>query len=325
MAPHTLVDAARAQVEDGLRGIELPAAPAELYDPVRYVLDAGGKRIRPVMMLLCAESFGGADAAVRALPAALAVEVFHNFTLVHDDIMDHASERRGQPTVHTRWDEPTAILAGDLLFGLAYDLLARAPAPDAAGVVRRFHRAVVRLCEGQAMDKAFERSTDVSVAAYVDMIERKTAALVEVALELGATLGGAGADAAATLSTAGRALGRAFQVQDDLLDLTAEDDGWGKPVGGDLVEGKRTFLLLTALERSSGDDHAWFRRALNGLAPSDIREARERMERLGVLDEARRAVDYDVSLGLASLEVLPAGAAADALRSMAAALAGRGH
>ncbi len=325
MPQNALVDAARERVEEGLRAIELPDTPAELYGPVRYVLDAAGKRIRPVMLLLCAESFGGAVAAERALPAALAVEVFHNFTLVHDDIMDHASERRGRPTVHLRWDEPTAILAGDLLFGLAYDLLAQAPAKDPAALFRRFHHAVSRLCEGQALDKAFERTTHVTVARFIDMIERKTAALVEVALELGATLGGADASRSARLAQAGRALGRAFQVQDDLLDLTAQDDGWGKTVGADLVEGKRTFLLLTALERAEGDEQAWFQRALSGINPAEIPEARERMERLGVLEEARRSVGRDVALGLEALEALPAGAAADALRALASALAGRGR
>jgi geranylgeranyl diphosphate synthase type II len=325
MMPQTLADAARARVEEGLRGLDLPERPAELYAPVRYVFEGGGKRIRPVMLLLCAEAYGGAGALDRALPAALAVEVFHNFTLVHDDIMDHADERRGRPTVHRQWDESTAILAGDFLFGLAYDLLARTEVADVPALLKRFRVAVIRLCEGQAMDKAFERSGAVTVAAYVDMIERKTAALVEASLEMGALIGGAGRGAVARAAGAGRALGRAFQIQDDLLDLTADDDGWGKPVGGDLVEGKRTFLLLTALERSKGEEHDWFERALAGLRAEAVPEARERMERLGVLDAARGAVERDVAIGLAALQALPAGPAAEALRAIASALAGRGR
>lgn len=330
MTPDDPLAVALARVEAGLRALDLPADPRELYAPVRYVLDGGGKRIRPVLTLLAAEAFGGATAVEGALPAALAVEVFHNFTLVHDDIMDHAAARRGRPTVHVRWDEPTAVLAGDFLFGLAYDLLAHSAAPEPWAVVRRFHGAVARLCEGQALDKAFETRADVPVAAYLDMIERKTSALLELALELGAVLGGADAAAAARMGAAGRSLGRAFQIQDDLLDLTADDGAWGKAIGGDLVEGKRTYLLLTARERAAGpdavaDDNAFFARALGGLHPAEVGEARARMERLGVLGAAREAVETEVERGLAALDALPPGPAADALRGVALALAGRGR
>ncbi len=312
-----------ARVETELARIPLPEWPTELYAPARYVLDGGGKRLRPVMLLLAAEAFGGAAAVERAVPAALAAEVFHNFTLVHDDIMDHADTRRGRATVHVRWDEPTAVLAGDLLFGVAYDLLAQTPTPDVGGLVRRFHRMVALLCEGQALDKAFETRTDVTVADYVGMIERKTAALLELALEVGAGVGGADPAAAAAMGGAGRALGRAFQIQDDLLDVTADAAGWGKPVGGDLVEGKRTFLLLTALERASGDDRAFFERALRGLPPDGVAEARARMDRLGVLDAAREADAADTARGLEALNVMPEGPAADTLRGLAASLVGR--
>lgn len=321
-APTSYLPALTTRVEAGLSALPLPDEPEGLYAPVRYALAAGGKRVRPVALLLAAEAFGGAEAVERALPAALCAEVFHTFTLVHDDIMDHAATRRGRPTVHVRWDEPTAILAGDLLMGLAYDLLAQTDLSGTDGVamgplVRRFHRMVVRLCEGQALDKAFETRRDVTVEDYLDMIERKTAALLEWALEAGATVGGADADAVRRMGEAGRALGRAFQLQDDLLDLTAEGDGWGKAVGGDLVEGKRTFLVLRALERAEGEERAWLARVLDGLPPEDIPEARERMARLGVLGEAREAALADVAGGLDALDVLPPGPAASALRRLA--------
>ncbi|HLT47799.1 MAG TPA: polyprenyl synthetase family protein [Rubricoccaceae bacterium] len=316
------------EVEAGLAAClgELPAEPAVLYGPVRYVLEGGGKRIRPVLVLLAAEAFGGEAARRRALPAALAVEVFHNFTLVHDDIMDGAAERRGRPTVHVRWDAGTAILSGDLLMGLSYDLLARVEGADTAALVRRFHAMVLRLCEGQALDAAFERRDGVTVADYLDMIERKTGALLEAALEIGGIVGGAGEAGRAALRTAGRELGRAFQIQDDLLDLTAESDGWGKTIGGDLVAGKRTFLLLRALERAGGDERAWFARALDGGLPAaEVAEARARMDRLGVLDDARAAVRRHSDAGLAALAALPPGPAADALRSLAERLVRRAH
>ena len=238
-----LVDRALAEV-----AAALPDHPPSLYDPVRFVLEARGKRLRPAVVVLAAEAFGALPET--ALPAALAAEVFHAFTLVHDDIMDHSDERRGRPTVHVRWDEPTAVLAGDFLMGLAYDLLDRAETDRRAPVQAAWHRMMRRLCEGQAMDKAFETAADVSVADYLAMIDGKTAALLACCFELGARLGGAPDPAARALHDAGLDLGRAFQIQDDLLDLTADSDDWGKPIGGDLLEGKRTFLLLTALERA---------------------------------------------------------------------------
>lgn len=311
-------------VSQALAGLDLPAEPAGLYDPVRYVLDGGGKRVRPVLVLLTAEAYGGADARRRALPTALAVEVFHNFTLVHDDIMDHAPTRRGRPTIHQRWDEPTAILAGDLLMGLSYDLLARTEGADLARLSRSFSRMVARLCEGQSLDLRFETLDAVSVDDYLDMIDRKTGALLEVSLELGGLVSGADDDALDALRRAGRALGRAFQIQDDLLDLTAEGDGWGKPIGGDLVEGKKAYLSLRALELSEGDDRRWLARAIDGgLPPADVPEARERMDRLGVLDDASQAVARYVAEGEVALAALPDGPAADALRQLVGGLATR--
>ncbi len=315
-----------ADVDAALAALAFPTAPDgvrdELYAPVRYVLAGGGKRVRPVLTLLAAEAFGASREA--AMPAALAVEVFHAFTLVHDDIMDHADTRRGRPTVHVRWSEPTAILAGDLLMGLAYRLLDEAAIPRAADARARFHAMVARLCEGQALDLAFAAAPDVRLADYLGMIDGKTGALLSLALALGALAGDAPDDAVAALDAAGRDLGRAFQIQDDLLDLTADPATWGKPLGGDLVEGKKTFLLLAALDRTTGDERTWFARVgAGGLPPFEVDEARRRLDRLGVLDDARAAVDAYVASGLAALDRLPPGPAADALRALAASLAHR--
>lgn len=318
-----VVETAVAEIEDGLAGLELPSAPATLYDPVRYILSSGGKRIRPVLVLLTAEAFGGLAARQRALPAALACEVFHNFTLVHDDIMDHASTRRGRPTVHTTWTEATAILSGDVMMGLAYELLTRVPTPDLAGLMQPFHRMVRRLCEGQALDLDFETREDVSVEDYLHMIDGKTGALLELTLDLGAVIGGADPPARDALRTAGHALGRAFQIQDDLLDLTAASADWGKVIGGDLMEGKRTYLLLRALERADGEARGWFERALIGLDASEIGEARTRMERLGVLEDAASEVERYTEVGLGGLDIVPDTPAGQALRGLALKLAGR--
>ena len=318
-----LADIART-VDDALAALDLPAQPGGLYDPVRYVLEGGGKRVRPALVVLAAEAWGGAEAAERALPAALAVETFHNFTLVHDDIMDHAATRRGRPTVHERWDEPTAILTGDLLMGLAYQLLGQTSGADVGRLLASFSRMVAALCEGQTLDLAFETRADVTVDDYLDMIDRKTGALLELSLELGGLVGGADDEAVGDLRRAGRLLGRAFQIQDDLLDLTADGDGWGKTIGGDLMEGKKAYLALRAVERAEGDERRWLARALDGGLPaSDVPEARERMARLGVLDDAARAVADYSGRGGAALDVLPDGPAADALRALAVGLATR--
>ena len=314
------------RVDRALADLDLPTEPASLYEPIRYVLDGGGKRLRPALLLLAAEVF---DVPTEdALPAALAVEVFHNFTLVHDDIMDHAAERRGRPTVHLVWDESTAILAGDLLMGMAYDLLAQTPTDRLAEMVRVFHRMVRRLCEGQALDEQFEDEDDVTVERYLDMIDRKTGALLEAVLVLGGLVGGADDEARAKLAEAGHAFGRAFQIQDDLLDLTADDDGWGKTIGGDLMEGKKTFLLLRALERADAegsDDHDWFRRIVTdgGLDEAKIGEARRRMDDLGVLGEARREVLQHYDIGERALRHLPEGSGRDGLLWIASRMAQR--
>ncbi len=316
-----------AAVDEALTNLDLPAEPVELYEPVRYALAGRGKRLRPALLLLAAEACAdGPDAAhANAMPAALAAEVFHTFSLVHDDIMDRAPERRGRPSVHVVWDEPTAILAGDLLMGLAYDLLGRTPARRLPEALRVFGRMVARVCEGQALDGAFEARDDVTAEDYLGMIRGKTAALLACALELGALTAGADARTRVRLHEAGLALGLAFQIQDDLLDLTARDAGWGKAVGGDLVQGKKTFLLLRALERSEGAGHAWFRRAVTdgGLPAADVDEARRRMDALGVLGEARAAVRRHSEAGAEALRGLPPSEARATLLWLADRLAAR--
>ncbi len=308
-----------------LRTLDVPAEPAELYDPVRYVLDGGGKRLRPVLVLLAAEAAGGSTE--RAMPAALAVEVFHNFTLVHDDIMDHAAERRGRPSVHVVWNESAAILAGDLMMGMSYELLASTPAADVGALVKRFYRMVVAVCEGQALDEAFEQRASVSLDEYLGMIYRKTGALIECALDLGARVAGADTDVQAALSVAGRELGLAFQIQDDLLDLIAEDATWGKTIGGDLIEAKKTYLLVRAIEKAEGGDRAWFEAIVEngGLAPHLVDEARERMRRLGVMDDAEAAVRRHSERGIASLRSLPDSFSRDTLIWLTDRLASRAN
>ena len=298
--------------------------PALMYAPVRYVLDGGGKRARPILLSLVAQAYGATEED--AMPAALAVEIFHNFTLVHDDIMDRSETRRGREAVHVKWDEGTAILVGDLMLGLSYEFLTGAETADLRSVMEIYNGMVEELCVGQRLDTHFETSTDVSVDDYVRMIDGKTAALLSACFELGAVVAGAPDTDVLALADAGRFAGRAFQIQDDLLDLTADSEDWGKPIGGDLVNGKRTYLTLRAIERAEGDEEEWFARVLNGGLPeSDVQEARERMERLGVLDDAREAVDEYTQFAFDAMGVLPDGPAADDLSVLLQRLQRRSH
>jgi geranylgeranyl diphosphate synthase type II len=316
------IEALRARIDEALPLLVADREPAVLYDPVQYVLEGGGKRVRPTLLLLVAEAYGATPAT--ALPAALAVEVFHNFTLVHDDIMDEADERRGRPTVHVRWDVGTAILVGDIMMGLSYELLDEV---EADGLHDVYHPMVERLCAGQALDASFEDEEDVSVEAYLEMVDGKTAALLSAAFELGAVIGGASAADREHMQKAGTLVGRAFQIQDDLLDLTADGDDWGKAVGGDLVVGKKTYLTLRALERAEGEEYDWFARLVTdgGLPPDDVPEARERMARLGIFDEARDAVQRYSDEARSHLDVLPDGEAAAALHWLIDEMEARSH
>ncbi len=307
------VSALQTRIDDALPALVEGRTPASLYDAVEHVLRAGGKRIRPVLLLLVAESYG--TSVDRALPAALAVELFHNFTLVHDDLMDDDKERRGRPTVHVQWDAGTAVLAGDLMMGRSYDLLGQVEGADDEALYSVYHPMVEHLCAGQALDASFEDEETVSVEAYLDMIDRKTGALLSAAFELGGVIGGASPSEREHLRTAGQLVGRAFQIQDDLLDLTANDEAWGRGIGGDLVRGKKTFLTLRALERADGAEYDWFARLVTrgGLPRGDVSEARERMAALGVFDEAREFVSSYTEQAHEQLRHLPDAPAAETL------------
>lgn len=224
--------------------------PHILYAPIDYIMSLGGKRLRPLLALMGCQMFG--RPAGDALPAALAVEVFHNFSLVHDDIMDEAPLRRGMPTVHEKYNANTAILSGDAMLIEAYRFLCQSPA-DASlpRLMQIFNHTALEVCEGQAADMDFEKRDDVSLSEYLRMIEQKTAALIGGALALGAVIGGASDEDAAHLDAFGRNIGIAFQIQDDLLDTFGDPEKFGKKTGGDIARNKKTFLLLKALESAT--------------------------------------------------------------------------
>lgn len=298
--------------------------PESLYKPVRYVLSAPGKRVRALFTLAASETFRG-DPEVAA-SAALAVELFHAFTLVHDDIMDRSSTRRGRPTVHVEWDEPTAILVGDYLQGLAYQHLNAFPDPSFRQAHARMDRAVRELCEGQMRDMTFEARVDVTLEEYLEMIAQKTGALLQASLCLGALAGNATDEDIRHLEKIGGHIGLAFQIQDDLLDLTAETPSWGKPVGGDLIAGKKSYVLLKGLECSEGDERDWFAAILErGLDPSDVGLARNRMKELGVLEAALSSVIFHSDRALAAVETLPRGLGRDVIAFLIEKMKSRVH
>ena len=315
-------DRLRQRVDRRLATVAMHGAPEELGQACRYVLTGGGKRLRAVLVLLSAEAVGGT--ARQALDAAAAIEIMHNFTLVHDDVMDHARTRRGRPTVHVRWSLNTALLTGDTLLAVAYKSLLHTPHVADCGIVRLFTQGVIDVCEGQALDMEYEKRDNVTVRDYFAMIEKKTGRLISTATELGAHIGGGTPEQARALHRFGHYLGRAFQLQDDLLDVFGSEEEFGKTIGGDIVEGKRTFLLLTALERARGDDRRLLQRVARrntGTGGASTPRARRalvaRIRSLyaahGVIDETQRLVRQNTHRALAVLSTLPASPARDML------------
>ena len=221
------------------------------YEPIHYVLQLPGKRIRPLLTMLSALTCGGQ--LEQSIHAAAAVELLHNFTLVHDDIMDNDATRRGHPTVHKKWDVGTAILAGDGLMGLAFQKLLQSPSGDLLRMTRRFTDVMLIICEGQGLDKMFEQETKVTYEHYLEMIRRKTAVLIELACELGGLSANATEEQIAALRNFGHALGMAFQVQDDWLDTMADEQVLGKHVGSDFQQHKQTILTILLKQRMNAN------------------------------------------------------------------------
>jgi geranylgeranyl diphosphate synthase, type II len=325
-------DRLRSKVNKRLALILRAGEPKDLRDACRYVLTSGGKRLRAVLVMVSSEAAGGT--ALKALPTAAAVEIMHNFTLVHDDVMDHAASRRGAPTVHVKWDLNTALLGGDTLLALAYNELLQTSHDDLQLLVRIFTRSVYDVCEGQAMDLAFEKRNNVTVPEYFTMIARKTGRLISTSTELGALIGGGKPLTVRALRSFGAHLGRAFQLQDDLLDVIGDEKQFGKTIGGDIIEGKRTYMLLCALERSSGSDRKLLKDVLRRkttsappLSPAErrslVRKVRTTYEALGVIDATQSLVAAHTQRALRALDVVPESRARDMLRWLSLSLVHR--
>ena len=286
-----------------------------LLEGCRHVLLTGGKRARALLVLLSAEAVGGR--ARDALDAAAATEILHNFTLVHDDIMDHAATRRGKPTVHVKWNVNYALLVGDVLVGLAYRGLLETRSRHIQRMIRLFTDGLLEVCEGQALDLSQEALRRSTMHAYFAMIAKKTARLFSMAAELGALAGGGTPSQVRTLRTFGQYLGRAFQVQDDLLDVVADQQEFGKTIGGDIRERKKTFLWLAALEQTSGSDHKTMLRIMDPhmrITPRTISRVTRIYRTSGGIDRARAQIHGDTHRAIAALRPLGTNKATMTLR-----------
>ena len=239
------------RVNAAIENLPYPAQPAHLYEPISYTMALGGKRIRPVLVLMACEAVGGD--IEKAIMPAVGLEMYHNFTLLHDDVMDKADIRRGKPTVHVKWDDNTAILSGDAMLTMATQLIARADAAVMPQVMELFNRTAMEIYEGQQYDMDFESRGDVTVEEYIAMIRLKTSVLLGCACKMGALIGGADEATAQRFYEIGENLGLAFQLQDDMLDVWGDEATFGKAIGGDIMNNKKTFLLINAMQRATGD------------------------------------------------------------------------
>lgn len=303
--------------------------PKGLYEPIAYALSGGGKRLRPMLALLACDLCGGQKEDV--LPAALALEVFHNFTLLHDDVMDHASVRRSRPSVNVKYNDNTAILSGDQMLIEAYKLIAKVPTDKQATVLSLFNEMATGVCEGQQLDMDFETMPldKVSFEDYINMIRLKTSVLLAYALKIGAYVGGATKVQEQALYDFGLHLGLAFQIQDDVLDVYGDEATFGKAIGGDICEGKKTFVFLTARDNSDEATRQSLFEAM--LLPSGTAEQRKtKIERVVSLynrvrarEKAEAAIAEHTVQALKQLEAFPDSEAKQTLISLAEQLVTR--
>lgn len=253
------------RVNDAVANIEYPSAPWGLYEPIAYTMSLGGKRIRPSLVLMACDAFGGE--IERAVAPAVGLEMYHNFTLLHDDVMDKADIRRGKPTVHVKWDENTAILSGDAMLTIATQHIAKAPIEVMAEVMSLYNKTAMEIYEGQQYDMEFEQRMDVTAEEYLNMIRLKTSVLLGCACKMGAIIGGASEDDSNRIYRFGELVGLAFQLQDDLLDVYGDEKTFGKAIGGDILNNKKTFMLIKALELAEGDTYKELQSWINAENP----------------------------------------------------------
>ncbi len=282
-------------------------SPSELYEPVNYILSLGGKRLRPLLALMGCELF---DAHIeKALPIAMSVEVFHNFTLLHDDIMDSAPLRRGKPTVHMQYNVNTGILSGDVMLIYAYDFLMKVENPEIAlKLIKVFNKMAIEVCEGQQYDMNFEIRNDVTINEYLKMIELKTAVLIAAAFQMGALVGGALEAEAQHLYEFGRNVGMAFQIQDDILDTYGDPEKFGKKVGGDIIQNKKTYLVLKTYQLANPSQQADLQQLMNTITADEVQKieaVKSIFNALNIREEAEKTMTNHLNIAFQHIDDTP--------------------
>jgi geranylgeranyl diphosphate synthase, type II len=298
--------------------------PTSLYEPIRYMMQLGGKRIRPLLTLLSYSLFN--DRVEGVVPYAVAVEAFHNFTLMHDDIMDHAPLRRGKPTVHEKWNVSTAILSGDVMLVKVYEMFSRLDPEIFKETVQSFNQCASRVCEGQQWDMSFEKVSSISETQYLQMIKAKTAVLLGFSLELGAILADASKQERKVLREFGTNIGMGFQLKDDLLDAYGDPEKFGKQVGGDIIANKKTFLLIKAFDKASPSQRKELQRWLSlprFNKKKKVNAVVSIYDTLRIPSLTQRKVDYYFSKAFRLLDSLPESPAKDNLREFTCMLIDR--
>lgn len=305
-------------IQDRIANLDWNRKPNGLYEPIAYTMAAGGKRVRPQLAMIACELFGGN--AEEVAPAAMALEVFHNFTLLHDDVMDHAEVRRGRPTVHVKWNANTAILSGDQMLIEAYKLLSNVPARVLPQVLQLFNKMATEICEGQQYDVDFEQQDQVEITDYLMMIRLKTAVLLATALQMGAMIAGAGIEHQHALYEFGIHIGLAFQIQDDILDVWGNPATFGKAVGGDISCNKKTFVQLTAMQMANQEQQKqlqdWYSQVLDDNAEK-IAAVTAIYNEIGVRSACEKVVNEYTTRALEMLQALPQNSATEQLRGLA--------
>ena len=301
------IDELRTLVEQELYSLKYPNSPVDLYSPIEYILCLGGKRMRPILLLLAYQLFD--EDVQKAIKPSLAIEFFHNFTLLHDDIMDKAPVRRGKATVHTKWSENVAILSGDAMLIQSYKYLCDLPPDKLIKCLDVFNKMALQVCEGQQFDMDFEIQAEVDMGSYLKMIELKTAVLLGAALKMGAIIGGSNEKQSDALYEFGRNIGIAFQLKDDLLDVFGDKQTFGKQVGGDIIASKKTCLYLKALSLSEGKQKMELVNLYSSQSLNDI----EKVERvktiyksMDIKEHIDNLIDYYYSEAIKSLNFINA-------------------
>lgn len=287
-------------LEKEIQNLDFPLTPSNLYDPLRYFMTLGGKRMRPMLTLMSTELFGSSKES--SLPAAMAVEIFHNFSLIHDDLMDKAPLRRNQQTVHTKWNDHIAILSGDVLLVKAYQEICKLDVSVLPEVLSSFNQTAIEVCEGQQMDMDFETLNDVSSSDYIEMIRLKTSVLLACALEMGAIIAKTTIENRKLIYQFGLHLGIAFQIQDDFLDVYGDAGKFGKQVGGDILANKKTFLLLRAYELANEDQKNQLISLRTIANPTEkIEKTKEIYNQLNIVLETKKEMDIHYEIALKAL------------------------